>query len=184
ENITFYNLIAEGTAKVNATHHIMVLNDLTVDTKAEFHVANGKTLDVVGVVSGDTDISTDRPYIISIIINAPNSITAIFNEPLNKNSVQNANNYRIENEAGQTINNPTNPRLGGTGNNEVTLTLGFNIVEDQKYYLISNNITNLRGYTTNDNLKKRFGLTEPINTWRWAGTIDSDWDKKDNWTTD
>src|SRR5690606_33456235 len=96
ENITFYNLIAEGTAAVTATHNILVLNDMIVEEHAEFNVTHGKTLNVVGVVTGDPHVDTNRPYIISIRINSPGSITAIFNEPLNKNSAQNAKNYRIE----------------------------------------------------------------------------------------
>lgn len=181
ENITFYNLIAEGTADVQATHNILVLNDMSIDDNSEFNVDAGKTLNVVGNVTGDPFVDTNRPYIISIRINAPNSITAIFNEALNRNSAQNAGNYRIENESGQTISYPTNPRLEGTGNNEVTLTLGFNIVEKERYYLISNNILNLRGYSTNTNHRKRFELTEPLNRWTWTGKISSDWNNVGNW---
>ncbi|QGY46006.1 hypothetical protein GM418_20725 [Maribellus comscasis] len=178
---TFYNLVVEIGADVQSTHNVMVLNDLEVSEAGSFTIEPGKTLDAVGYVTGEDYIFTNRPYIISIVINSENTITAVFNEPLDPVSSQTASNYRVENETGNTIDYPLNPVLGGVNNNEISLTLGFNIVSDVDYYLIGNNIKNLNNYTLSVNHKKRFLETEPANFWRWAGTIDSEWEKAGNW---
>jgi hypothetical protein len=180
-DITFYNLIVEDGSIVQSGQNVLVLNDMTVDENGEFNLDPGKTLNVVGDVTGDPFVGTNRPYIIEIRINSQNSITAVFNESLDPASAQTASNYRIENQAGSTIDYPSNPLPGGAGNKEVTLTLGYNMVENVKYYLIVNNVKNLLDYTVSPNHKKRFGLTEPAELWRWAGIIDSDWDTPGNW---
>lgn len=180
-DISFYNLIIEDGSNVQSGQNVLVLNDMTVDENGEFNLEPGETLNVVGDVTGDPFVDTNRPYIIEIRINALNSITAVFNEPLDPASARNASNYRVENEAGSTINNPTNPTLGGANNHEVTLTLGFNMMENVYYYLIVNNVKNLLNYTVSSNHKKRFVLSEPDNNWEWAGAIDSDWDNPGNW---
>ncbi len=178
---TFYNLVIEGGSNVQSTHNLMVLNDLNVNENGTLNIADGKTLDVVGSVLGEDGVFTNRPYIVSIVINSSNEITAVFNEPLDPGSSQSAWNYWVENESGNTIDHPSNPTLGGSNNNEVSLTLGFSIVPDASYYLIGNNIKNLNNNTVNSNHRKRFIQSEPANLWRWAGTIDSDWDKSQNW---
>lgn len=180
-DITFYNLIIEEGSDVQSGQNVLVLNDMAVDDNGEFDVDPGLTLNVVGEVTGDPYVDTNRPYIIVIHINAPNSITAVFDEPLDPVSSQTATNYRVENEAGVTIDYPSSPILGGAGNNEVTLTLGFNIAQDVNYYLIVNNVEDLDGYSVSTNHKKRFVNATPENLWQWAGLIDSDWDKPGNW---
>lgn len=184
-DITFYNLQVEDGANVNSEQNVLVLNDMTVDGNGEFVVEPGKTLDVVGNLNGDSNINTNRPYIIVITADAVNSITAVLNEALEPISAQKGSNYHVEDEAGNVVDYPSNPVLGGAGNNEITLTLGFSMVENEHYYLIVNNVKNLSGYTVSQkNHKKRFGLTEPAELWRWAGTVDSDWDKPGNWVKD
>jgi hypothetical protein len=180
-DISFYNLIVEDGANVQSSQNVLVLNDMEVAESGEFNVDPGKTLDVVGAVTGENNIGTNRPYIIKIVTNSSNTITAVFNEPLNPASAQTASNYRIENKAENTINNPSNPTLGGVNNNEVTLTLGFEIQQDVNYYLIVNNVYNLNNYSVNINHKKRFSQQEDPDLWQWAGTIDTDWDKPQNW---
>lgn len=180
-DITFYNLIVEEGSDVQSGQNVLVLNDMTVDNSGKFNVDPGLTLNVVGEVTGDPYVDTNRPYIIVIHINAPNSITAVFDEPLDPVSSQTATSYRVENEAGVTIDYPSSPILGGAGNNEVTLTLGFNIAQDVNYYLIVNNVEDLDSYSVSTNHKKRFVDATPENLWQWAGLIDSDWDKPGNW---
>ncbi|WP_423127258.1 Ig-like domain-containing protein [Gaoshiqia sp. Z1-71] len=180
--ITFYNLIIEDSSTVQSIQNVLVLNDMAVDDDGEFEVDPGLTLNVVGDVTGDPYVDTNRPYIIAININAPNSITAVFDETLDPGSSQTASNYRVENESGATVDYPSNPIRGGAGNREITLTLGFNMVEDVNYYLIVNNVKDLDGYSVSANHKKRFAATTPETLWQWAGTIDSDWDKPGNWS--
>ncbi|MBN2634998.1 MAG: T9SS type A sorting domain-containing protein, partial [Prolixibacteraceae bacterium] len=179
---TFYNLIVENNSNVQSTHNVLVLNDMEVSDGSSFNIDSGKTLNVIGEIIGDANIETNRPYIITIVINTMNSITAVFNEPLDPVSAQTASNYRIEDKNGNTINNPINPLLGGVNNNEVTLTLGFDIQQDVTYYLIVNNVYNLNNFAVNSNHKKRFLLKEDKDLWQWSGAIDNDWDKPGNWS--
>ncbi len=181
-NNTFYNLIVENNSIVRSSHHVMVLNDMTVNQGSEFNLDSGLTLDVVGVVTGDAYITTDHPYIIVININSSNSITAVFDEALESSSAQRASNYWIENESGRRIDYPTNPTLGGANNNQVTLTLGFDIAEETNYYLIVNNVVDLDYNGLNQNHKKRFILSVPVNFWQWTGLVSSDWDTPGNWS--
>ncbi len=181
DDITFYDLIVEGGSIVNAIQNVLVENDMTVDENGEFNVDPGKTLNVVGDVIGDPFVDTNRPYIVAIRINSPNSITAVFNEQLRLALAQTASNYKIENENGITIGNPSNPVLGGANDNEVTFTTGFNMVKDVNYYLIVNNIQNIAGREVSTNHKKRFMLSEADSNWEWAGMVSSDWNNQANW---
>ena len=178
---TFYNVIIEESADVQSTQNLVIANDLELVGDGSLTVDPDKTLEVGGSVSGEGDINIDRPFILSILINSSNTITAVFNAPLDASSSQNAGNYRIENEAGNSIDYPSNPTLGGANNNEVTLDLGFNIVLGVKYYLVVNNIKDLNGNTVSNNHTRLFFQTEPANLWRWSGAIDSDWGKPENW---
>ncbi len=178
---TFHNVIVEENADVQSTQNLVISNDLEVAGNGSLTVSSGNTLEVDGSISGDGNINIDQPFILSILINSGNSITAVFNGALDPVSSQNENNYRIENEAGNVIDYPSNPTLGGENNNEVTLSLGFDIVQGTKYYLVVNNIKNLNNKTISSNTTRLFFQTEPANLWRWTGTIDSDWEKPENW---
>ncbi|MFA7489519.1 MAG: hypothetical protein WCY58_02040 [Mariniphaga sp.] len=181
-DITFYNLEVEDGSTVNSSQNVLVMNDMGVEDDSDFFVDPGLTLNVVGVVTGDPYVETNRPYIISLVIIDDNVIKAIFDDSLDATTAQNPNNYYIEDEEGNTIDYPTNPTLGGANNNEVTLTLGFIIQENVKYYLITNNVKNDLGYTVNVYHRKRFLITEPVDQWSWIGVIDEDWDKTGNWS--
>ncbi len=180
-NNSFYNVVVGENADVQSTQNLVIESDLEVGENGSLTVTSGGTLEVGGDISGEGDINIDRPFILSIHIVSNNTITAVFNEPLDASSSQNANNYRIKNEAVNSIDYPSNPTLGGQGNNEVTLNLGFNIEADVKYYLVVNNIKNLNGNTVSSNHTRLFFQSEPANLWRWTGAINSNWEDPGNW---
>jgi hypothetical protein len=181
KDITFYNLIVEEGADVTSNVNVLVLNDMIVDEDGFFVVVDGKTLNVIGEVIGDPYVNTNRPYIITIFIDGPNMTTAVFNEELTAATAQNASNYRVEDENGNTIDNPASAVLSGGENNEVTLTLGFTIQEETNYYLITNNVRNLTNQAISNNHTKRFGIIPNPNVWVWTGFVDKDWIKPGNW---
>jgi len=177
-DVTFYNMELEGDATVTSNVNMLILNTLMVD--GELIVIPGKTLDVVGEISGSGSTSSNRPFIITILINSLNSITVVFNQPLDPVTAQTASNYRVQDSLGNLINNPTNPVLGG-GNREVTLTLGFSIQENVKYYLRVNNVKNTSNQAVSPNHLKMFGIFGDPNRWVWTGNTDTDWNKPANW---
>ncbi|MDI6403036.1 hypothetical protein QLX67_13600, partial [Balneolaceae bacterium ANBcel3] len=177
--ISFYDLNISGDAQVVSNSNVLVNNDMVVDETASYQQTDGTTLNVVGTVTGDPEISTNRPYIISIIINSPTSISAVFDEPLNPATAVNPANYRIENPSGTTIDNPTNFSLGGPMDNIVTMDLGFSLVQDEVYYLVVNNVQNLSGFTVSPNHRKRIQDTSPpVFYSRQSG----DWSQANNWS--
>jgi hypothetical protein len=183
KDITFYNLIVDEGADVYCTVNVLVGNDMTVYDGGIFIIQPGKTINIVGEVEGYEEINTNRPYIIEIITENPNKIVAVFNEALDLSTAQHASNYRIENEAGATVNYPSNPVLGGAGSNEVTLNLGITIQPDVNYFLITNNVKNLNNHTVSANHKKWFGQQTNPDEWIWTGLLNSDWKTNGNWSS-
>lgn len=158
-----------------------VNNDMSVSESAGYEHENNTTLNVVGEVTGDPQIDTDRPYIITITINSGTSISAIFDQPLSAGPAETASNYRVEDASGNTIDNPTNPVLGGSQSNVVTLTLGFTIQEGVDYFLIVNNVSNLNNQTVNANHRKRFRIAvAPVFYSRQSGI----WGEVASWSRD
>ncbi|GEM_PF-1642807 len=187
--IEFYNLVVEEGADVQSSQDVIVSNDMTVEDGAEFDIDDGKTIDVVGELTGDSYIKTNRPYIISITINSVKSITAVFNEELDPSSIVLGSypwwwpaSYTIMDDDGDVIDDsPNNPTLGGANNNEITLTLNFEIERNKKYYLIVNNVKNLKGKRVSWYHTKRFVWSAAEDQWQWIGLVDSVWLKSGNW---
>ena len=180
-DMTFYDLNIEEGGNVSSSVNLTVNNNLSVHDESDLNLENGKNLNVIGEVTGDPQVFTDRPYIIHITINGDNSITAIFNEALTLSSAENASNYRIEDAGGNTIDYPANPVLGGSENHEVTLTTGFTILQDTQYYLIVNGVQNLNQEPVNSNHKKRFvHTTPPVFYSRQSGN----WNEIVSWSTE
>ena len=163
--IQFYNLEVAPGSEVNSEQDVIVFNDMTVDPAGEFTLEPNRNLNVVGIVTGEPEVSTIRPYIISIEIIDNVTIKAIFNQELNSTTSQLAANYSVRDE----INSSTvvdaissNPVLGGAGNNEVTITLDgpINIDDPFDLYLRVVNVTNLAGNSVNNPHWKRFGISQ------------------------
>ncbi|MFC2187412.1 T9SS type A sorting domain-containing protein [Fulvivirgaceae bacterium LMO-SS25] len=161
--IEFYNLEVNPSSQVNSEQDVIVYNDMVVDPAGDFTLDPNRNLNVVGTVTGEPEVSTVRPYIISIEIIDNVTIKAIFNQELNPTTAEVAANYSVR----DTINSSTvvdaistNPVLGGAGNNEVTITLDgpVNIDDPFDLYLRVVNVTNLAGNSVNNPHWKRFGI--------------------------
>ncbi|MDD2813587.1 MAG: T9SS type A sorting domain-containing protein [Bacteroidales bacterium] len=182
DTIKFYNLVIAEGANSEAFEDVLVLNDLDVGDGGIFEVIEGENLDVIGEITGEGTVESDRPFIHTLLITGPNTIVAIFNEPLNSATALNAANYAIQDVDSSNLDYPTNPILGGANNNEVTLTLGFIIQTDVDYYLVVNNILDLQGTSVNAHHRKRFGKQSDPNEIVWTGAVDSDWGTAGNWS--
>ncbi|MFZ6664183.1 T9SS type A sorting domain-containing protein [Peijinzhouia sedimentorum] len=163
--IEFYNLDVEEGAEVNSTQNVIVYNDMIVDDSGDFTLEPDRNLNVVGVVTGDPQVGTIRPYIITIEIINSTTLKAIFNQELNPTTAQVASNYSIRdaiNSATVVDAISTNPVLGGVGSNEVTITLDspINIDDPFDLYLRVVNVTNLAGNAVNNPHWKRFGISQ------------------------
>ncbi|MGE0931764.1 T9SS type A sorting domain-containing protein [Peijinzhouia sedimentorum] len=163
--IEFYNLDVTETAVVNSEQNVIVYNDMVVDPNGDFTLDPDRNLNVVGIVTGDPQVTTVRPYIISIEIIDNVTIKAIFNQELNPNTAEVAANYSVRDEINSaTVVDAisTNPVLGGAGNNEVTITLDgpINIDDPFDLYLRVVNVTNLAGTPVNNPHWKRFGISQ------------------------
>jgi len=163
--IEFYNLEVAETSDVNSSQDVIVYNDMVVEDDGVFTLDPGRNLNVVGTVTGEPQVETVRPYIISIEILSATTIKAIFNQELQPSTAEVAANYSVR----DTINSSTivdaistNPVLGGAGNNEVTITFDnpVNIDDPFDLYLRVVNVTNLAGNSVNNPHWKRFGISK------------------------
>lgn len=186
--IYFNNLIIDDGAEVFSYANVVVNNDLYVDENGSFFIDDNFNLNVIGEVTGDPHVETDRPYIISIHIINETTINVVFDEPLMQNTAELTSNYRVEDAIinGSIIGTISSATLGGVFNNEVVLVLQLNtpggvILEDEVYYLVVNNVKNLGGSAVNSNHRKRFGIEQVvINT--YFSRITGDWSDQNTWS--
>lgn len=162
--ITFYNLEVEEGSDVQSSQNVLVLNNMAVEEDSFFDVDDGLTINVIGEVTGDPFVDTNRPYIITLTIVGESTIQARFNETLTQSSAQNTANYRIDDAIfnGTQIGTVSSATLGGSQNNVVTLELNLNTVsgvieQGIDYFLVVNNISNLTQGTVSPDHRKRFG---------------------------
>ncbi|MEX1135513.1 MAG: T9SS type A sorting domain-containing protein [Balneolales bacterium] len=180
-DMTFYNLNVDDGGATNSSVNITVLNDMKVDDEGDFSLEEENNLNVVGNVTGDPQVNTDRPYIISIRINSPTNITAVYDTALVAETATNASNYRVENAGGETIDTPANLQLGGPNSNEVTMDLGFAVQQDIQYYLIVNNVRALNNAETiSADHRKRFTDTTPPT---FYSRVTGPWSAESSWST-
>ncbi|MDG5766030.1 T9SS type A sorting domain-containing protein [Balneolales bacterium ANBcel1] len=182
--INFYDLEIEEGANVVSEANVFVNNNMTVDDDADYQNVNNTTLNVVGTVTGDPEIITERPYIVSIDILGPTTIRVNFdnNNPLEQSSAETAANYEVFLNVDKTgkVADATSAVLSGANNNVVTLELAFEapatgIESDVQYYLFVNNVANVNGEPVNDDHRKRFIDDSPpvfysITTGAWNQT--------------
>lgn len=184
-DIIFYDLVVEGGADVISEQNVQVNNNMTVVPPGSFTNINGTTLNVVGDVIGDVNIDTPRPYIIVIEIIDSTTIRAIFDEALTPGPAETAGNYTVRDgiPAGSTQLDPinTNPTLGGTNSNEVTISLSNLVIQPgEEYFLHVSNVTNLNGDPVSNPHVKRFGIVVPdIFFSRRSGN----WEDTSTWST-
>ena len=161
--IFFYDLVVTEGASINADANVLVYNDMTVENEASFAIINDYKLNVVGKVSGDANINTNQPYIISLFVIDETTVLAVFNAPLNPSTAENTTNYHVKDAlfGGSNIGSVASASLGGDNDNEVTLALNLispGIIEaGEEYFLVANNIQNTTGGTISSNHYKRFG---------------------------
>ncbi len=185
QDANFYNLNIEEGATVNSEIDVTVNNNMDVDENSDYNQDEGTNLNVVGDITGDPNIESPRPYIISIEILDISSIKVIFNQEVTSASAQNAGNYTVKDgtSTGSTIidNISSSPVLGGSGNNEVTITFdALEIVEDVKYYLHVQNVENLAGQSVNNPHVKRFIDASPPT---FYSRQNGNWASNSTWST-
>lgn len=181
--VEFYNLVIDENATVTADADIFVYNDMEVEDGGDYENVNETSLNVVGLVIGDPQISADRPYLISIEILSATSIQLNFNIDLlsgtGANGASNLSNYNIETET-ETMVSATQ-----IDTNKVVLVFsGFSIVDFVEYYLIVNNlrsaVNNIPEGQINTNHRKRFGVVAPPTFYSRAN---GNWNVSSSWST-
>lgn len=161
QDATFHNLnVAEG-ANVSSTVDVTVTNDMIVTGGSDYNQEENTNLNVIGNVTGDPQVESPRPFLVSITILNQNSIRANFNQEITLATAENASNYLVREGmgSGSTIidNISTAPSLGGANNNQVTIVFdNLEIQQGIKYFLHVQNIQNLDGQPVNNPHVKRF----------------------------
>lgn len=181
-DVEFYNLVIDEDATVTADADIFVYNDMEVEDGGDYENVNETSLNVVGVVIGDPQISAERPYLISIDILSATSIQLNFNIELlsgtGANGASNLGNYNIEDES-ETMVSATQ-----IDTNKVVLVFsGFSIVDFVQYHLIVNNLrsalNNIPEGQINANHRKRFGVVAPPT---FYSKTNGNWNVSSSWS--
>lgn len=186
QDANFYNLnITEG-ANVNSTVNVTVTNDMDVADGSSYSQEENTNLNVIGNVTGDPQVESPRPYLVSITILNESSIRANFDQEVTPGTAENASNYVVRQGMGTTStiidNISSSPSLGGTNNNEVTIVFdNLEIEQGVEYFLHVQNVQNLGGQAVSTPHIKRFVETLPpifysIGTGNWSNS--SSWSKE------
>ncbi len=186
QDATFHNLnILEG-ANVTATVDVTVTNDMDV-ADGSIYIQDGNTnLNVIGNLTGNPQVSSFRPYIVSLEILDESTIRVNFSETVTSATAENASNYVVREgiQAGSAVvdNISTAPTLGGADNNQVTIIFdALELEEGAEYFLHVQNVENLSGESVNNPHVKRILLTAPP---VFFSINDGFWDNAANWSTE
>ncbi len=185
QDATFYNLNIEDGAEVTADLDVTVNNNMDVDGNSDYNQEQGTNLNVIGDVTGEPQVSAPAPYIINIEIIDASTIKTIFNMALDQSTATSASNYivksAISGSSSVLDNISTNPVLGGSNNNEVTITFdNLTITQSGVYYLHVKNVKNTSGKRVNSPHVKRFGYPPPP---KFYSRQNGDWNTNSTWST-
>jgi hypothetical protein len=185
QDVTFHNLNIEDGAEVTADLDVTVNNNMDVGSNSDYNQEPGTNLNVVGDVTGEPQVSAPAPYITKIEIINSTTIKAIFNMALKQSTATSAGNYMVKSaiSASSTVldNISTSPVLGGSNNNEVTITFdNLTIAQSGFYYLHVKNVENTSGKAVNDPHVKRFGYPPPP---KFYSRTNGDWNSNSTWST-
>ncbi len=185
QDVTFHNLNIKDGAEVEADLDVTVTNNMDVEGNSDYQQSSGTNLNVIGEVTGEPQVSAPAPYITSIEIINSTSIKAIFNMALDPTTATKAANYQVKSgiSASSTVldNISTNPVLGGSNNNEVTITFdNLTIAQTGIYYLHVTNVKNTANKSVNNPHVKRFGYPAPPT---FYSRVSGDWSTNSTWST-
>ncbi len=151
----FYDLNIQDGSEVDSRVNVFVENDMVVHENASYVQSDNTWLNVVGIVTGDSNIDSPRPYMVNIIIDSPTSIIIIFNREMNPATTENPANYRVEHADGTEADDLSGSNPTQIDTNLVSLQLDFSIEPGVSYYLISNNLESVTGRAISNNHIKR-----------------------------
>ncbi len=95
------------------------------------------------VVTGSPYVDNTLPFVSSVTATSSNSVDVLFSEDMNQVSVENTNNYSLDNGFG----NPSTAVLDGSNLALVHLTFATNFTNNTSYFLTTTNVSDLAGNT-------------------------------------
>lgn len=95
------------------------------------------------VVTGNPYVDNVLPFVVSVTAISNNSVDVLFSEDMNQVTVENVNNYSLDNGIGM----PTTAVLDASNLALVHLTFGSNFTNNTSYFLTTSNVDDLAGNT-------------------------------------
>ncbi|WP_158607346.1 T9SS type A sorting domain-containing protein [Rhodohalobacter sp. SW132] len=158
QSAEFFDLEIRDGAAVTSEVNVTVQNDMTVDPNGSYLQSGNTSLNVIGTLTGDSQIHSVTPYVISVQMLGISEIEVRFDRSLQESTAETSSNYTVESSAGTIAGFVTGAELTGSNNHLVRLTFDFQIQDGVPYYLIINEVFDTMGNSISENHKKRFLL--------------------------